>query len=469
MTVRRVLRGEDGASLVLALAFVTFMAVFSVAILSFTGVGATTSTIATAKTDQLYAADAGMEYGIANLKADTTRCSSGTTNTTWPTTTVNGKPVTYSCSYLSGGTGLTGSALLGEYGAILTGGGGIAVSGSTSPTNVVFAYEGSIHSAGPLTSNASSGQMMSVDGNLTLAGACPPSTGLTITSPGTCTPSSATPALPTLGVYVPSAAAPAPSTSGSCTTLFPGKYGGGGRGIPSFNTSGQYYLANGVYYINGGNMTLAGTVFGGQMSASDTKALTGSTPCRATDPNTSGYTGSGVTFVLGGNAKLLISNANARVELFTRVPGGLDAGATPGVGVWAASSSASLVSGSGAYTASTTTQQIVWPSNVGIGFVEHGLTYVPSSSVQLSMLANAPAGGASVFTGGLVASALSIVLVNSDSNQTVHVAGAGGWTSAPRTVALTSTAAGTDGAAATTVSATVVPDGTVTVSSWRVT
>lgn len=465
MSVRRILRTEDGASLVLALAFVTFMGVFSVAILSFTGVGATTTTVVAAKTDQLYAADAGMEYGIANLEADPAACASSATATTWPSTTVNGKTVTYSCSYVSGGVGLTGSPLLGEYGTIVTGAAGISYS-NTKSTAVTFSYGGSVHDAGALTFGTPASQTMPIDGNLTVASTCP-TANVTYTSPGACTVA-ATPAPPTLSVYVPSATAAAATTSGTCTTLYPGKYGTGGRAIPSFSAGSQYYLASGVYYINGGTLTLNGTVFGGEQAASETKALSALTPCRASDPAGTGYSGTGVAFVFGGTAKLVVSNASAHVELFARVPGGNDAGATPGLGMWASTSSGSVLAG-GTYVSSTSPAGIVTLSHEDLEFVAHGLTYVSSAGTQTNVLGNAEAGGSAVFAGGLVTSSLAITVNKVDDGKTMAVSGTGGWTNTPRTVTLTSTAAGTAGAAPTTVTATVIPDGTLSVTTWRVT
>lgn len=462
MRARQVLHDERGASLTLALAFVLFISVFSVAILSFSGAGSVTSTIVSARHDQLYAAEGGMEYGIANLKADTTKCAASGSYT-WPTTTVNGKTVTYGCTYVSGGSGFVGSPLLGEYGTIITGGGGITTNSNKS-TGVVLDFDGSVHSAGGVTFGSPGDQSLAINGNLTVGGACPAS-GVTYTPPGACTGSTAVPAAPTLAVYVPSATAAAPTVSGSCTTLYPGKYGTGGQTIPTFSATGQYYLANGVYYVNGGTWTFNGTVFGGQPSASETKQMS-LTPCRATDPASSGYSGSGVAFVLGGGATVTMVNSNARVELYARVPGGLDAGATAGLGIWANTSTTSVMAG-GSYTVSTSPAGIVTIGHKDITAVLHGLTYVPTAPVQTFMQANA--GTASAFMGGLVASALSVTVVNGDDGKTMHFSGTGGYQSSPRIVTLSSTAAGTNGAANTSVTATVSPDGTLSVSNWRVT
>lgn len=458
--------------MILALAFLSFMGVFSVSILAFTGVGSTTTTIVAARADQLYGADAGMEYGIANLAADTSKCASSGSTYTWPTTTVNGRTITYSCAYVSGGTGLSGSPILGQYGTIVTGASGIS-SNNNGATNVTFAYNGSVHDAGTLTFGSPTRQRMTVNGNLTVAGACP-SANVTYTSPGACTASAALPTLPTIGVYVPSAMAAAPTTSGSCRTYYPGRYGSGSgnRTIPTFSASGQHYLASGVYYINNGTMTLNGTVFGGAKGASETKAMTSVSPCRASDPAGTGYSGSGVSFVLGGTGALRSNNASSRVELYSRVPGGLDAGATAGVNVWAGTT-ASVIAGSGAYLNSTNPTPGFSATNQNLDFVAHGLTYIPSATTRVNVLNNSEAGGASVFMGGLVTSRLQVTVANGDANKVMTVAGTGGFSSSPRVVTLTSTAADTSGAASgaasTTISATVQPDGTLAVSTWRVT
>jgi len=463
MNARRILEDQRGASLVLALAFLAFMGVFSVSILAFTGVGSTTTTIVAARADQRYAADGGIEYGIANLVADTTKCArSG--SYAWPATTVNGRAVTYACTWVSGGTALVGSPLLGDYGTIITGSSGVAITGSATPANLAFQYRGSVHSAGPLSFVGPSTQSMGVDGNLTVAGACP-TTNVTIDPRGACASGAAVPALPALGVYVPSAKAAPPSVTGGCTTLTPGRYGTGGRATPTFSPTGQYYFASGVYYILDDTMTLQGTVFGGAKAASETQATTTVSPCRTSDPAT-GYSGSGVSFVLGGTGALRVAGATSHVELYSRVPGGLDAGATPGIAVWAGTG-ASVLAGSGAYVGTSNPASIVATTGAGMNLIVHGLAYVPTSDTSTYVLNNPDAGGASVFMGGLVTSALQVIVGAGDDNRVMTVAGGGGFTSAPRVVTLSATATGTAGAASTTISATVRPDSAPLVSDWR--
>ena len=445
-------RDERGASLVLALAFITFMGVFSVAILAFTGVGSTTTGIVDARTDQRYAADAGMEHGIANLVADDFACRLPSSTHTWPMTSVNAHDVTYACA--------APSALLGEYGTVITGAGGISLSRANA-SKMTVQYQASLHTAGPITFGEPAEQTFRVDGNLTVAGTCPVP-NVTTVGPYSCALSSL-PSLPEVDVYVPTTAAAPPTVSGGCTTLYPGRYGTGGLAIPAFDRRDSYYLASGVYYVNGGPMTLQGTVFGGARDAAVTQAMTGSAPCRASDPTGTGYSGSGVTFVLGGTGSLRVQNAGSRVELFARVPGGLDAGATPGVAVWAGTGS-SVIDGSGPYESTADPAPIFSTDSGALDLVVHGAVVVPAAGTQLFVHDNAEAGGSVVLPGGLLTSWLQIVVANGDDGKRMIVAGR----IPPRRPVLTAIVPGRTGGSTLTMSAVIRPDGSPLVAGWRV-
>ena len=455
MSARSALRDENGASLVIALAFVTFMGVFSVAILAFTGVGATTTSIVDARSAQRYAADAGMEHGIANLVADASACRLPGSTRTWPSLTVNAHAVTYSCA--------APPALLGPYGTIVTGTGGIEVSGVNGlKLGVRIQYVASLHAAGPITFGTPAMQSSFVNGDVTVAGTCPVA-NVTIAPAHSCSADASVPALSALSVHVPTAAAAAPTTEGTCTTLYPGRYGAGGLPIPSFDRRKSYYLASGVYYLDGETMTLQGSVFGGQPAPGESRSMTESAPCRATDPPDTGYSGSGVTFVLGGAGALRVQNADSRVELFARVPGGLDAGATPWLGVWAGRGS-SVLDGGSSYADTTSPEPIIATDSAATNVVVHGAVHVPTAGTSMLVHDNALAGGSPVFPGGLVTSRLQITAAKGDDGKTMTVAG-----SIPtRSPVLTATVPGLSGAPTVRASATIRPDGTPLVSDWRV-
>ena len=192
----RRLRGEGGASLVLALAFLTLFGVSSVALLSLTGVSSRNSKIQRDQVNQLYAADGGIETGIETLRTDE---ADGTVNTcktigeteSLPATTINGKPVTVQCKTTKGGTTTElanggGTALLKGYSAIL-GTGGLTVGGNTpnGAPMVAFSLGGQVYSGGAITTVARA--PVQIGGDLGYYAPCPPlPPNVTLTAPAVC-------------------------------------------------------------------------------------------------------------------------------------------------------------------------------------------------------------------------------------------------------------------------------------------
>jgi hypothetical protein len=489
--VRSRLRGDAGASLMLALAFLTAFSTISVAMLSLNVASFKATNITKAEVDTVYAADAGFEYGTKYLTATSSACSASSTTYNWSTgTTINGANTTYSCTG-TGGTaaGVTGSPLLGsQYSAITSGAGGNAgiwVDG-TSPATVTLNINGSWYSNADLHFDDASHESVYVNGNTTANSSVSSAVcGYTnVTEAGTCS-AGTTPAYTAPTAYIPgttasntgSGLAPAPwvKTSGTpgCTVLYPGRY----TTAPTFTAGNNYYLASGTYYFVGtGAVNLQGnTIFGGAKVSGDTKFLSSYSAC-ATDSDATGHipgytaTGSGVELVLGGNAELHVKNDSTHLELYPRVSSsGVDGAATDGVSIWAQASSTGNITGS-SYTGSTigTGNAVVFFDDDLTDSVIHGLTYIPDSKVQIHVTQNAEAGNKAVLYGGVVTVKIWIFTTTGD-NWTMNVAGSGSYTGGtPRVVTLTATATG--GGSTSTIVGTVtypVGGGAPTITDWH--
>jgi hypothetical protein len=295
----------------------------------------------------------------------------------------------------------------------------------------------------------------------------------------------------------PSSTAP-PNQQVACggtniTYIYPGRYTSapwGGKDPNGNNNGPYYYFASGVYYFHdSGETALGGTAFvGGEPGPNDQRFVPLLAGCEAkfTDAAADGACGGclpadpgkGVTFIIGGGS--LFDIHGGTTELFSRVPGTMDAGATPGTTMWAianapapAPTAASLASGGSyaplandgadrcncAFVTDKSLQQIIF----------HGLTYTPNSPIDVY---NNAGTSYSPFYGGLVA---SWIVARVDANsQSGLFTGQFGATLGPskRTIKIVATAAGTaPGETATTSTAIIEVDvdsnKTTTVDSWR--
>lgn len=154
---RRRLAEEGGASLLLAMGAITLLGVFATSTLAFAGVGSRQGAVSGARTEQLYAADAGMEHGIRGLAADTGLCNRGGATHTWPPMQFNGRTVTYRCEWVSG-TGAPGSPRTARVISTATGPGNIEVTTAAAivrpdgtPTVLGWELHGEWESPGPST------------------------------------------------------------------------------------------------------------------------------------------------------------------------------------------------------------------------------------------------------------------------------------------------------------------------------
>ncbi|MCU1459279.1 MAG: hypothetical protein JWL73_3371, partial [Actinomycetia bacterium] len=397
--------GEGGVTLVLALVFVLVIGVFIVALVALTGTTFRAARTTRAQADLQYSADGGADYALEKVRT-TTACPP-----TLPAVpALNGVTPTLSVT-CTGGTAAS-TSVIGSYAAIALGAGGISVGGSTqNGDNLAIRILGNVYSAGSIGAISGTGNSVTVQGNAELSSAT--CAFLSTTNPavtGTCTGSKAVPtvAATSPNVIVPAAAAPAAQTSGTCTILYPGVY----TTAPTFVTGQGYYLASGTYYFNGtGDINIAGGWIQGGATGGATAALSSGFTTRcptayANDTNAKTlnsaytYTGSGVTLILGGNAVFRMQdNADTRVELYARTPaiGSPDLAATAGVSIWGQTSSSGVTG-----TYNVITQAPLYTNGKTADFVNHGLTWLPNSAVQLAALPNSDAGGAGQLMGGVV-------------------------------------------------------------------
>lgn len=483
---RGIARGESGVTLVLALAFITLLGSFVVALLGLTQANFKTTTVTRTRIDALYTADAGADFALEQVRT-TGITSCPPTIPAAPAS--NGVTPTVSLTCSGGTVTTTGSTpLLGTYSAIALGSSGIPVSGSAqNGDNLAMKFAGGIYSAGPVGSVPGTGNSLTVQGNAQLAAAsCPYNATTNPAVTGTCTGSQAVPAVATSTktVVIPLAPALAPvdgtGANANCTLVYPGTY----TGFAGFSDPNRgYYLASGTYYFNNnGDIPVNGWVKGGAVGTT-TSAFPGFTSrcpaAFATDANakaqpghSEAYTGSGVTFILGGNAVLRFADDNNdRFELFPRVPaaGSPDLAATSGVSIWGRMNSTTGVTVPASYRLMTQSIQSYTIGKIA-DVVVHGLTYLPDGQLSISPLPNTDAGGVAQFKGGVIAKTLSLALDNT-TNAAPLIAGTLTSTTSIRTVIITSVSTPAGGGAPTTLKVVATYPATAnaypTIVSWR--
>jgi hypothetical protein len=319
----------------------------------------------------------------------------------------------------------------------------------------------------------------------------PPDPQPTIRVPGTLAP------IPTMNVTCDDGGV-GETGSGGNAILYPGTYtsvvpisGAGSVPIgslqpgqlPKFNNHNRYYFTSGVYYFNFAPPTAndkefameGASIFGGihDPAAAATRIVTSAAPCKVdSDLAADKYDGQGTTFIFGG-ASLFDIHASTS-ELFYRIPGSMDAGATPGTSLfaWADSSRpAKVFGGSAAYnsfnpgtSADRCTCAFVTDKS-GQQILFHGLTYVPYSPIDVYIN---QIGAYSPFLGGIVANAIVAHVENGSGVDGVF---AGSFTTtgpSPRRVLITATAHGATGERDSQSAAVVQIDATPPkVDTWR--
>ncbi len=467
---RRRCRGEDGASLILALAVLIVLSAFVVAVLAVGQVAFKTTGVARSATNATYAADGGVDAAIQMMRADRDahatpsycpNVATGTKAIAIPA--INGQAISATCTTISGGV----KSL--DYAMMALGSAGITTMGSGNK-NLEMGISGNVYTAGPFTMPTKDKGDVIIGGNLdTSAATCPYDDTTNPQVTGACNANvSPTVATPTVFIPPTSPVNPAPQTVDSCIIYYPGRY----TTLANFKTNKSYYFASGTYYFDGiGTFTIQGDVTGGARGSD--AALSSVTPCAddaaAADAWPAGYTaaGSGVTFVLGGDSTLKFGTAKTtNVELFARSPSGADAAATPGVSIWASKGTGGTTGAP--YTASTASD-VYDTGGKAADVVVHGLVYVAQSDVTVARLPNDDASGAAQLMGGLIADSIVIDMASGAGSATL-ASGGGSASTTPRTVVVRATATPSTGApsiAQAVITITSVVGSAPAVVSWR--
>lgn len=285
------LRNEDGASMVMVLLVVVFVALVSTAFLTKSGTEFKASSALQTKVRLQYGADAGLEKGISTLSAELanavrTHCLTPLTPTqtvasfTW---TTSGYPVTVTCTDLQGyaaddtSQGIFGAAI------VITGGADslITQSGGGNPVDV----GGTIYLSGAEVPTDLKKDIHLTRGELAQFGCSgtPSIAQITVASPYgqrcTAIPASQVANKVALPAIPPTAALPVTLPGNNCRVFFPGKYTTAPALLSGNNTSN--YFASGDYYFDGPMTISVGNnveLIAGASSPGDVE-VSGSTPC----------------------------------------------------------------------------------------------------------------------------------------------------------------------------------------------
>jgi len=445
-------RDEQGSVLVVALAFLSLFGVFIAAILAQTSTNLHLTSTTRARTDRLFAADGGVEWGIQRARTSDTTCPTSTstsTDTLTSTLNVDGRAVTVTCKALSGAVAspaaerwsvITGNLNVPGAGTPTIKGGDVWLGGTASGTTVSTSDADVVH---PLASCA--GYVPVASPAVTA-----PDTS-TCSAPGTPDVAHVLPIAPLNGLL---------ATPVTCNAVndgliwHPGKYISGTLPDPPLYN----YLESGVYYFENVNVIWNAGIFVGGAPGGETSVLGLGCPAHPMTDTTIGPPygayGSGVTLILGGTSTLNI-RVSAKAELYSRVPSAAEISSTPGTPITPGISVITVGATGSGYLKSTAATPVQLQS--GAQEAIHGLVYSTGSVSLYTQATRAP------LLGGVVASTLTI---NGPANGLAVEA------SGRRTLLLTSTAApAAAGEIATTQSAVVKVANdvvrTASVRSWR--
>jgi hypothetical protein len=327
------IRKQDGASLILVLVFISIFGLIIAGLLTEAGVSVRYTNTVSSHEEKVYAADAGVSFGIQQLRQNNELCPGAgqPSSATIPDINVNGRTVSVICSVTSGLTvGGLGFAAI----TTATGDNSLILSNAQPKT-----FSGSVYVSGGFTPGPglkiTKGNFWHHAGPYCTVGAAEPA-GLTVVDKPPynyyCTATVATPDPPHRPPSViPTLTDPAPGALGTCKIFYPGRY----TVPPALNTSppspgfqnGDNYFTSGVYYfdftdpsavleVNGAN------VWGGQPTTYEKtqrtlKRVDGSIPACAQDNQVEvDASGTGVLFVFGTKSSMKVTSGNA--EIFGR-------------------------------------------------------------------------------------------------------------------------------------------------------
>jgi Tfp pilus assembly protein PilX len=347
-------RGDEGALLLLALIFILLMAIVVTAILTEATTTFSSATVTRQYVTKSYAADAGLRYGVQQVRANTEACQGAASAITPPsdflTSDGNSAAANQPLPNVSVNCTLdSGQATLGANGfAIIT---HEATSAGFATSNHTLSVGGPVFMAAP----PSSVDVDITKGNaytLGTPGSCPARPGGLVLDPGyawtcqTTIPDTPVPALPTnaFEAGMPLRSGPVATPSANCRVFAPGIY----RNV-TISLASQNYFASGVYYLDNailgpsGAVVFAGAPHSGATylgnNFTETSKLTADdashTPCsgdavaKTATGNDGTVNGTGVKFILGGNSSsVFVDNPGGYMEIYSRwVPEGAGAAA----------------------------------------------------------------------------------------------------------------------------------------------
>lgn len=376
--VRRHPSSERGSALIMALVFTTVVSLVVVALLGLVRVNLRTTRIVQTHTDQLYAADAGLQHAVEALRLDRTLCPIVGSPEDLPDVVIDGTTVDLTCQTTSGSSsGAEGWAVI----AHSTSSSGIATGGASSqPKTIegpVFAARLDNFASGGLS--VSGGSVFEQQGTGCSSASSRPS-GLVVAPDPPFTYRCTAAPIPTVVSTLPSARPAVVSDldgtdvalpDGSCRVFLPGTY----TAEPvldddNYFVSGVYYFENiGVWDVQQQDVT------GGQRDPLETGVNNSTTACDDYVEDTA-YAGTGVKWILGGSSAIDVRN-QAEIELFSRSGGPASEG-QQAISLQAVESSAN------GFVASTLgSDDLVDVSNGSTAkFSAHGLVHAPRSSIN---------------------------------------------------------------------------------------
>lgn len=405
-------KDERGASLLIALGFITVFGIIMAAIFSNAGANLRNTVTVRVNQQRIYAADSAIDWGIQRLRNDDTICpvTSGSPVTMSSVPTFNGATPTVTCTTTAGSS----ASQLGGW-ALVTH--SASVPSLTTPgPNFQKTINGPVWSSGIDNSiddlNVTNGDVYENAGGSTCTSDADKPTKLVV-SPNPpysyrCTSTLADPtttidhAPPLVALATATAQSPNGTTVGSCRIFTPGRY-------TSINLADDNYFATGVYYFqNIGALDVRKRQVVGGKAHADEASTTLLTAC-GTDANvpvgTTLPAGTGVKFILGGNSYIPVSNPSGRMELFSRQGGVVADEGTQGISVQTVTSDVFP----GAWAVSTLTDSagnavLSEESGNTPALVIHGGVYTPNAWVDF----DATNGARAWLLGGAVVGKIAI-------------------------------------------------------------
>jgi Tfp pilus assembly protein PilX len=447
---------EKGSALIMALVFVFVTTLVVAAMLPLIETNLRVSTAVRAHTDQLFAADAGVEHVLEQLRLDRTSCPIAGSTGSFPDLTINGRLVHLSCETISGSSsGAEGWAIIatgtGPTGGISTqSGSSKSIEGPVFAARIVpSALQQDLDVEGDVVEQAGNGCTVGASSRQGVVVSPSPPFGYSCVSRAIPMPAHALPAVPP--------AAPAPvsvvtSPGQTCRVFFPGTY------TDPIAFSGDHYFRSGTYYFQNVDLSINGRVIGGERGTLETRVNSGAGPCDAYDEDSpTDNPGTGVQWILGGTSKITVGNGD-NLELYSRA-----GGSEPQSGISLHAVTAAEAGGGYLVSAPSGNTLIDIGSGAHVQATFHGIVFAPGLNIN-SFATNA---SEAQFQGGLVVGHIDLQSSASASGLVVSADEA----AVVRQVVIRAVAEGT-GSLVDVTSTAVVSLGnddprTFTIESWR--